>query len=60
LTIAVRLPNKGCEEKVTVKVVAVAEVTSPVPLLKATVLLRGVLASKPEPLMVRVVAFTPS
>ena len=46
----------GVVEKVTVNVVAVAVVTVPTaPLLKATVLLLGVL-SKPKPLMVIVVA----
>ena len=59
MTTAVRLPKKGCVEKVTIKAVEVAEVTRPVPLLKVTVLLRGVLVSNPEPLMVSVVAFTP-
>jgi hypothetical protein len=55
-TTAVRLLRDGCEENVRVKEVAVAEVTRPVPLLKVTVLLRGVFALNPVPVMVRVVA----
>jgi hypothetical protein len=58
-TTAVRLLRKGCEEKVRVKEVAVAEVTKPAPLLKVTILSSGVLASNPVPVMVRVVAFIP-
>ena len=54
---AVRLPAVRTPEKVTVKVVAVAPVTEPVtPLLNSTVLLLGVAESKPNPLMVNVVA----
>ena len=58
-TTAVRLLRDGCEENVRVKEVAVAEVTRPVPLLKVTVLLSGVFALNPVPVMVRVVAFIP-
>ena len=54
---AVRLPTAlGKVEKVTVSAVAVAAVTLPAApkVLKATVLLAGVTASKPVPLMVKV------
>ena len=57
VTIAVRLPVPvGTVEKVTVSAVAVAAVTLPTAprVLKATLLLAGVTASKPVPLMVRV------
>lgn len=54
---AVRLPAVSTPEKVTVNCVAVAEVTVPAtPLLNSTVLLLGVAASKPKPLMTNVVA----
>ena len=56
VTTAVRLPAVGFVENVTVSEVAVAAVTVPTaPSLKTTVLLPGVV-SKPEPLMVIVVA----
>ena len=58
-TTAVRLLRNGCVANVRVKEVAVAEVTRPVPLLKVTVLLSGVFALNPVPVMVRVVAFIP-
>jgi hypothetical protein len=55
VTVAVRLPGDGAELKVIVKRVEVAEVTVPVPLLKITILLPGVVL-KPEPAMVKLVA----
>ena len=55
-TTAVRLLRNGCVANVRVKEVAVAEVTRPVPLLKVTVLLSGVFALNPVPVMVSVVA----
>ena len=58
-TTAVRWLRNGCVANVRVKEVAVAEVTRPVPLLKVTVLLSGVFALNPVPVMVRVVAFIP-
>ena len=54
VTTAVRLPKAGKVLKVTVNCVAVAAVTFPVPELKMTELLLGVV-SKPVPLMVIVV-----
>ena len=58
VTTAVRSPAAvGFVEKVTVSEVAVAAVTAPTaPSLKTTVLLLAVVASKPNPLMVSVVA----
>lgn len=58
MTTAVNNPAlSGLVEKVTTKLVAVAEVTVPTaPLLKVTVLLPAVVL-KPKPLMVTVVAF---
>ena len=57
VTTAVKLPTDGGVLKVTVNWVAVALVTVPVPLLKVTVLLAAVV-SKPEPVMISVVAVT--
>lgn len=58
VTIAVRLPAAlGFVEKLTVSEVAVAAVTVPTaPLLNWIVLLDGVVASKPKPLIVIVAA----
>lgn len=57
VTIAVRLPAVRVPEKVTVNAVAVAAVTVPtLPLLNSTVLLLGVAASNPKPLMFTVAA----
>ena len=58
VTTAVKLPAVvGFVENVTVSAVAVAPVMVPTaPLLKLTVLLLAVVASKPKPLMIRVVA----
>ena len=55
VTTAVRLPRDGAVFNVTVNWVAVALVTMPAPLLKATVLLAAVV-SKPVPVMIKVVA----
>ena len=55
VTCAVRFPREGALLKVTVNWVAVAAVTVPVPLLKVTILLDGVVL-KFEPEMIRVVA----
>ena len=57
VTTAVRLPRDGVVLRVTINWVAVALVTVPVPLLKATVLLAA-MVSNPVPSMVRVVAVT--
>ena len=57
VTTAVRLPRDGVLLKVTINWVAVALVTVPVPLLKATVLLAA-MVSNPVPSMVKVVAVT--
>ena len=57
VTTAVRLPRDGVVLKVTNNWVAVALVTVPVPLLKATVLL-AVMVLNPVPSMVKVVAVT--
>ena len=55
ITSASSVPGVGAVLKVTVSWVAVALVTVPVPLLKLTVLLAAIV-SKPEPVMVSVVA----
>ena len=58
VTIAVKLPAEaGLVEKVTVKLVADAEVTVPTALLLSTTVLFDAVASKPKPLITTVVEF---
>jgi hypothetical protein len=57
VSVASRYPITRPEIPVTVICVKLAAVTVPVPLLKAIVLLPGVVGSKPKPLMTRDVAF---
>ena len=59
VTDALRLPAVGFVPKVTVRVVAVAAVTVPVPLLRVTTLFAGVAESNPKPLIVIVESLKP-